>query len=64
MSTADLRRATAVQLRDAYRAGTTTARQVTSELFDAIEREDGQLGAWLHLRKEAAFAEADRADAR
>ena len=64
MNTADLRRATAVQLRDAYRAGTVTARQVTGELFDAIEREDGQLGAWLHLRKEAAFAEADRADAR
>ncbi|MFM9128917.1 MAG: amidase family protein, partial [Candidatus Limnocylindrus sp.] len=64
MSGESLRRATAADLRAAFRSGTATSRSVTDELFGAIEREDGVLGAWLHLRQEEARAEADRADAR
>ena len=64
MSGAILRRATAAELRAAFQSGAATSRAVTDELFTAIEREDGVLGAWLHLRQEDARAEADRADAR
>ena len=60
----DLRRATAVQLAAAYRSGETTSVAATALLFDAIEREEAHLGAWLHLRREAALAEAAVADAR
>ena len=64
MSGESLRRATATELRAAFQSGAATSRAVTDELFAAIEREDGVLGAWLHLRHEEARAEADRADAR
>ena len=62
MSGESLRRATAAELRIAFQSGAATSRAVTDELFAAIEREDGVLGAWLHLRHEEARVEADRAD--
>ena len=51
MSGERLRRATAAELRAAFQSGAATSRAVTDELFAAIEREDGVLGAWLHLRQ-------------
>ena len=64
MSGESLRRATATELRAAFQSGAATSRAVTDELLNVIEREDGVLGAWLHLRHDVARAEADRADAR
>ena len=59
-----LRRATAAQLRGAYRRGEVSAVEVTIALYAAIDAEDARLGAWLHLRRDAALAEAAAADAR
>ena len=64
MSPLDLRRATAERLRSAYRTGEATAVAATEALFGAIDREDARLGAWLHLRRTEALAEAAAADAR
>lgn len=59
-----LRRATAAQLRGAYRRGEVSAVEVTTALYAAIDAEDARLGAWLHLRRDAALAEAAAADGR
>ena len=66
---ADLRRATAVQLRAGYRSGEFTPVEAVEALLHAIAREDAALGAWLHLRgdevrKEASAAEVTYAAAR
>ena len=62
--TLDLRRATAAQLAAAYRSGECTALATATALLDAIEGEEERLGAWLHVRREAALGEARAADAR
>ena len=64
MTAAELRRASAQQLRDAYKAGGATAVELLAALYAAIDHEDAQLGAWLYLRREEAQAEALAADAR
>jgi aspartyl-tRNA(Asn)/glutamyl-tRNA(Gln) amidotransferase subunit A len=64
MTAAELRRASAQQLRDAYKAGSATAVELLAALYAAIDREDAQLGAWLYLRREEAQAEALAADTR
>ena len=47
---ADLRRATAAQLRAGYCSGEFTPVEAVDALLTAIQREDTALGAWLHLR--------------
>ena len=60
----DPRRATAAQLAAAYRSGESTALAATTALLKAIDGEEERLGAWLHVRRDAALGEARAADAR
>lgn len=58
----DLRRATAVELREGYATGSFSALEVVEALLRVIDDEDAKLGAWLHLRRDAARNEATAAD--
>jgi len=44
--------------------GEVTSRQITESAFQRIEKVEGQVHAFLHLRQEAAMRDAERADAR
>jgi aspartyl-tRNA(Asn)/glutamyl-tRNA(Gln) amidotransferase subunit A len=59
---AELRRATAAQLRAGFRSGAFTSLEVVDALLGAIAQEDAALGAWLHLRTGEVRGEAQRAD--
>jgi len=59
---AELRRATAAQLRAGFGSGVFTSLEVVDALLDAIAQEDAALGAWLHLRTGEVRGEAQRAD--
>ena len=59
---ADLRRATATQLRAGYRSGEFTPVEAVETLLAAIAREDEALGAWLHLRGDEVRREATAAE--
>jgi Asp-tRNA(Asn)/Glu-tRNA(Gln) amidotransferase A subunit family amidase len=61
---AELRRATAAQLRAGFGSGAFTALEVVDALLGAIAQEDAALGAWLHLRTDEVRGEAQRADDR
>jgi Asp-tRNA(Asn)/Glu-tRNA(Gln) amidotransferase A subunit family amidase len=47
---AELRRATAAQLRAGFGSGAFTSLEVVDALLGAIAQEDASLGAWLNLR--------------
>ena len=64
MTPAELRRASASRLRRAFRSGESSAVAAAEAVFAAIDAEDERLGAWLHLRRDRAHAEAASADAR
>jgi amidase len=55
---------TAIEIRAAVRAGDVTAREVTRAHLDRIAAIDGELGAFVRVRKDAALDEADAVDAR
>ena len=59
---AELRRATAAQLRAGFGSGAFTSLEVVDALLGAIAQEDAALGAWLHLRTGEVRGEAQRAD--
>lgn len=55
---------TAVEIADAVRRGTLTAREATTRALERIERSQPVTNAWQVVRREAAVAEADAVDAR
>ena len=59
---AELRRATAAQLRAGFGSGAFTSLEVVDTLLGAIAQEDAALGAWLYLRTGEVRGEAQRAD--
>lgn len=54
----------ALTLRDAIRAGETTARELTEHFLERIEALNPELGAFVCVTTDAALAEADAADER
>ncbi len=53
---------TLISARDALRRGDFSARELVEACLGEIDRRDGDLGAFLGTRAEAALAEADQAD--
>ena len=58
----DLTSLTIDSVRSAIQERKTTARAVAEAHYDRIQKEDGQIGAYLTLSKERAFEQADRID--
>jgi len=54
---------TAADLSKALKAGEVSAREAAAAYFDAIEKTDGDIGAYLTLTPKAALADADKVDA-
>lgn len=52
----------AVELRDALRTGSLTAREVTEHFLGRIEAENPRIGAFVSVTADSALAEADAAD--
>jgi amidase len=63
-STADIHELTAVQLRDALRAGELSARDATGHFLARIAEQNPLLGAFVTVTAEQAMADAAAADAR
>jgi amidase len=55
---------TATEICEAVLAGKVKAREVAAEHLDRIERLDGELNAFVRVRRDAALAEADAVDSR
>ena len=55
---------TAVEIRDAIRAGDLSSRQATREVLDAIGRRDAEVGAYISRTDERAMADAEAVDER
>ena len=59
----DLTSGTAADLAQRLAAGELTAAEVATAYLDRIEAEDGELGSYLHVDREAALQQAAEVDA-